>query len=262
MGAESCVLQFEPEKQVGAEAEAKAALAQFLKKSGALTQGSAIALELVIAKQTNRADMAVITKNLEIFEIKTSRDNLNRLDSQILSYETAAHFVNVVAATKHVNTVLSRVPAHVGILEIIKIGGTTAIRPVRAATESPKWQASAALELLPASEIRARLLGGIGPKSRAEILLQTAALPPERQREAVVKFLRERYRASTHAFLRLVRRRTVRPEDLNVLHIWSELNKTVPKNQHAKNTFNEEYLRFVGKSFGPVPDEVISLLNA
>lgn len=249
-------------KQVGAEAEAKAALVQYLRATGRMVRGAAIALELGIAKQSNRADAALITNKLELFEIKTRNDNLSRLDSQLESYGKVADFVTVVAATNHISVIISKVADHIGILEIISFEDTCQIRLVRDAKISPSWKPADALQLIPASEIRERLLGGTGPKNRADVILQAASLPPELQREAVVKFLRDRYRASTQAFLRLVRKRNAKPRDLAALHIWKQINLQSPLNMNIPIDFNDDYITFVGKCFGPIPDDVKNLLNA
>lgn len=246
----------------GAEAEAKACLVQYLRSTQQITFRTAIALELGIAKQANRADVAVITNLLTSFEIKTHSDNLRRLEAQLQSYEAAADLVTVVAATRHINAVLSRVPGYVGVLELLRIGGRAQIRPIREATRSPNWRASAALELLPANEIRKRLFQGEGPKRRSDLIEAVSRVSAEQQHKAVIDFLRERYIPSTRAFLRKVRRRAVYADDLAGLRIWNSLIEPSPEIITRNGTPTDlAYLLHVGKSFGPVPDEVKELLD-
>jgi hypothetical protein len=246
----------------GAEADAKACLVQYLRAQGRITARCAIALELSVAKQANRADMAVIGNKISVYEIKTHKDNLARLDNQIKSYDAIADHLTVVAATPHISTIITRVPQHVGILEITRFGGISKIRHVRDAQTSPNWQASSILSLLPATEIRDRLLGGVGPKRRADLLLAAELLPREKLHKTVTRFLRERYHRSTAEFLRDVKRRNVTPQDLATLSIWINRGSPPVEAEGPKTPIdNDGYLSHVGRSFGPVPDDVSVLLK-
>ena len=249
----------------GREAPAKAALVQFLRDTEALTSTTAVAVELGLAKQSNRADLVIIGNGLHFYEVKSRRDTLTRLEGQLASYEASGDTVTVVAASKHINTVLSRVSSHVGILEILDFGGDTRIRAVRAAAPSPNWKASAALELLPANELRARFLDGSGPKKRVEILARIAEVPAEKVKAEVVRFLRSRYLPTTKAFLRAVQRRIVKSEDLAALRIWSRDQERFPTAEVEPSEVHlngDSYLVHVGKSFGPVPEEIAHLLKS
>src|SRR5688572_19542885 len=74
--------------------------------------------ELGLAHAKGRVDVAVINGCIHGYEIKSPRDKLNRLDSQIELYRRTLHKLTLVAARKHVPEVLDRVPEWCGVLEV------------------------------------------------------------------------------------------------------------------------------------------------
>ena len=250
----------------GREPLAKAALVQFLRESGCIDRTTAIAAELAVAKQARRADLAVIGERVHFFEVKSRSDTLARLDGQLAAYETTGEMVTVAAASRHINAILSRVGEHVGVLEIVEFGGQTGVRSVRDASLSPNWNLASALQLLPASEIRTRLLDGVPLRRRADLMARAAELPKGRVRAQVVQFLKSRYLPTTKLFLRRVQRREVRADDLATLRVWLQRSTPVRPQVRAEQlspspeTDCQRYLFHVGKSFGPVPEDVQQLL--
>lgn len=63
-----------------------------------------------------KADVVVFNGTSTAYEIKSERDSLTRLHSQVNSYGTVFAAVNVVTSPKHVEQVLRQVPSHVGVL--------------------------------------------------------------------------------------------------------------------------------------------------
>lgn len=63
-----------------------------------------------------KADVVVFNGTSTAYEIKSERDSLTRLDSQVNSYGSVFAAVNVVTSPKHVEQVLRQVPSHVGVL--------------------------------------------------------------------------------------------------------------------------------------------------
>lgn len=81
-----------------------------------------------------RADVVVLNGTSTAYEIKSERDNLDKLESQISAYRSVFASVNVIAAQKHINTVLSSVPHDVGVQALSK---RYQISTIREATNDP-----------------------------------------------------------------------------------------------------------------------------
>ncbi|MHC4398293.1 MAG: sce7726 family protein [Planctomycetota bacterium] len=79
--------------------------------------GTLVIDELPICRHAARADLAVINGSLLGYEIKSERDTLRRLDSQMAAYDKVFEYATVVAANNHINELLRRVPAWWGVTE-------------------------------------------------------------------------------------------------------------------------------------------------
>ena len=249
------------------EPKAKAALINFLRRSGSLERTCALSAELIIDKQAARADLALVTgKSLHCFEIKTARDTLIRLDKQIEIYSAHADMVTVVAATRHVNAALSRLPKHVGIFELVSFSGSDDVRVVRQAKTSASHDPVAMLSLLPATEIQKRLLPNSNQRRRVDMVREASVLPADIIKAAVIDFMCERYRPTTSALLQATRRRAIKPDDLIHLRRWrAEGNADAAQGSSVRepviSNLDQETYRHVGQSFGPVPTEIRELLG-
>jgi hypothetical protein len=73
--------------------------------------------ELGLAHARSRIDVAVINGNLHGYEIKSAKDTLDRLGSQIGIYRQTLQKLTIVAAPKHVDGVLAQAPEWCGIIE-------------------------------------------------------------------------------------------------------------------------------------------------
>ncbi len=253
-----------------AEPRAKAALLNFLRTRKSLSKKSAVSTELIIDKHAVRADVVLCDANsLRCYEIKTEKDTLSRLPKQLDSYLRHTDYVTVVAATKHINAVLSRVPPYVGIYELTSFSGSVEVRVVREAAGSPLTDATAMLSLLPASHLRDTFKLGAGIRRRADILVQAATESDATKRAAVLEFIRFRYQPNTIALLDAAHRRPIRPADLTMLRRWARgRGEAAPPEAILTSTVDDgetrrdgEIYRFVGRSFGPVPDEVRAMLT-
>jgi hypothetical protein len=63
-----------------------------------------------------KADLVILNGTSTVYEVKSERDNLNRLENQISAYRKVFARVNVIAAEEHVCAVSGCVPSDVGIL--------------------------------------------------------------------------------------------------------------------------------------------------
>ncbi|MCW2370206.1 hypothetical protein M2336_001884 [Sphingobium sp. B1D7B] len=249
------------------EAMAKASLLDFLRSAGLLTPKAVATAELIFDKHSVRADVVMCDHtDIHCFEIKTERDTLTRLDRQLEVYNRHADFVTVVAATKHINTILSRVSSHVGIYEMVGFRCRNPIRVVREPEPSPYRHVDAMLSMLPVTELQARFQL-IGRLNRQDAIAKAVELPDAVKKQAVLAFLAERYGPNSRALLRATRRRRIQADDLSILRRWNQADRTV----EIKNVFpisggmrqiceDTEVYTHVGQSFGPVPAELRALL--
>ena len=67
-----------------------------------------------------RADVVVLNGTSTAYEIKSERDNLNKLETQISAYRSVFARVNVIAAHKHIDSILHSVPPDVGVQVLSK----------------------------------------------------------------------------------------------------------------------------------------------
>ncbi|GEM_PF-3670477 len=251
-----------------AEPRAKAALLNFLRSTGELSSQSSVTAELILDNYKVRADIAMCDRNsLYCYEIKTDRDTLTRLDRQLEVYGRHADFVIVVAATRHINAVISRVQPHVGILEIVGFDSADPVRVVRKATRSPAFDANALLSLVPAKDLQSRL-GITGRLRRHELIAKAVEMASEEKKQAVLAFFAERYGPNSRALWRAARRRKIRPSDLSILRRWGqsadvikECNVVQALPPASRGWSDAVVYSHVGKSFGPIPDELRALLT-
>lgn len=250
-----------------AEPKAKAALLDFLRSMGRLSSQSSVTAELILDNYRVRVDIALCDrKDLHCYEIKTERDTLARLDRQLEVYARHADFVTVVAATRHISTIISRVNPHVGIYEMVGFDSPHPLRLVREATRSPTFDADALLSLLPVKDLQSRL-AITGRRRRCEVVSEAAVLDVDKKKQAVLAFFAERYGPNSRTFWRATRRRKIRPEDLSILRRWDQQAKTIDQENFIlispparRSCPDAEVYRHVGRSFGPVPDELRALL--
>lgn len=249
------------------EAKAKAALLDFLRSRGLLTAKAAATAELILDKYSVRADIVMCDPtDFHCFEIKTDRDTLVRLDRQLEVYDRHADFVTIVAATKHINTIISRVSPHVGIYELVGFDCPNPIRVVREPERSPSREVDAMLSLLPVTELQARFALS-GRLNREEAVAQAIELPETVKKQAVLAFLAERYGPNSRALLRAARRRRIQTADLAILRRWNQGERaTETENVYQicgamrLRCHDAEVYSHVGRSFGPVPAELRAML--
>lgn len=73
--------------------------------------------ELGLAHAKSRIDVAVIDGCIHGYEIKSSKDTLDRLTTQVDIYRQTLQKLTIVAASKHVAGIMVRVPKWCGVIE-------------------------------------------------------------------------------------------------------------------------------------------------
>jgi hypothetical protein len=82
-----------------------------------------------------KADIAILNGTATVYEIKSERDSLTRLERQIAAYTTVFARVYVIAGENHVAAVMNSVPREVGIL---RLNSRHQISTVREAADRPE----------------------------------------------------------------------------------------------------------------------------
>lgn len=83
----------------------------------------------------SKADAVVLNGTSTVYEIKSERDSLARLASQLTDYQKVFARTNVITSKKQVSSVLAAVPEQVGVLCLTK---RYQISTIREATEQPE----------------------------------------------------------------------------------------------------------------------------
>jgi hypothetical protein len=65
-----------------------------------------------------KADIAILNGTTTVYEIKSERDSLTRLERQIANYRKVFASVFVIAGENHVDTVLNATPSDVGVMSL------------------------------------------------------------------------------------------------------------------------------------------------
>jgi hypothetical protein len=89
-----------------------------------------------------KADVAILNGTATVYEIKSERDSLSRLERQVTAYATVFAKVYVIAAESHVQAVANTVPDFVGIL---RLNSRHHISTMREAIDQPERTAPSAI---------------------------------------------------------------------------------------------------------------------
>ena len=101
---------------------------------------SCVVDEMGLSAHAARIDIGVINGQLVGYEIKSDRDNLDRLPHQLEVYNQIFDLVTVVCGPKHEKKLeawLANGFAHCGLLVTQKTDGASELREVRPATQNP-----------------------------------------------------------------------------------------------------------------------------
>lgn len=234
------------------EPAAKVGLLKLLEARRRL-DGATIISELVVGRQSNRADLVIASDRLACFEIKTCNDTLGRLKPQLASYVRCFDETTVVCATKHLEGALRQAPLYVGVIEMREARSDLKFVMKRAARRSTEVQVEGLLDLLPVENIRRLLDGEKLPRKRSDMIALAASLPFRTVHSAVMTFLHTRYRQSTAAF------RAARGHKSSDIALLQRLPRRAPSPSSAmyvRDGDERELFGFVGRSFGSVPAEI------
>jgi hypothetical protein len=123
--------------------------------------------EFWVPRSNERADLAVIGRSMDGFEIKTERDTLRRLPRQVEAYGRLFDRCSAVVAEKHLDATETMVPVWWGITTV-QVNGCVNFTKVRAPQRNPAIDREILVRLLWKDEvIRALAELGNTPKENA-----------------------------------------------------------------------------------------------
>lgn len=144
----------------------------------------------------NKADVAILNGTSTVYEIKSERDSLKRLQGQVTAYRDVFANVNVICGENHLNAVLVEVPADVGLLVLTDDFRITTVRKALNAPERVNPVAIfESLQLVEVKEILRQV--GLTPACRPNTQLHRALreqferLDPTDVHSAMVRVLRK-----------------------------------------------------------------------
>jgi hypothetical protein len=116
------------------DSDVRAAVRRALAKDYGDDPSTRIVEEMGIWSGTVRVDVAVINGELHGFELKSERDTLERLEAQRDLYNQVFDRVTLVAASRHLDTALRRIPEWWGVTRAVQEeDGSVRLRQVRRA---------------------------------------------------------------------------------------------------------------------------------
>lgn len=102
--------------------------------------GELVIHELGLAHAKRRVDIVVIEDEFHGYEIKSEKDNLDRLKGQLCIFAQALHRLTLVVATKHLEPTLKIIPAWCGLIEVrTNLEGHVKLHEVRKPKRSPSF---------------------------------------------------------------------------------------------------------------------------
>jgi hypothetical protein len=172
------------------ETEIRNALINRLSASASGAKAAFIS-EMFVDKFSRRADLVMANGKLSVFEIKSERDTLERLEGQISSYQNFFEEVTVVCATRHQVNVEALVPKNIGVWLIDTDGHLSVVRKAKAEQlpSIENW-----LSFLPVDELK-KLLRHKGLRAtgnRSNLVDAASLLPVKSVRTYVLSFLKRR----------------------------------------------------------------------
>jgi hypothetical protein len=83
-----------------------------------------------------KADLAILNGTATVYEVKSERDSLSRLERQVAAYSKVFAQVYVIAAENHINAVAGSLPESVGILRLTSRYRISTLREAADRTEN------------------------------------------------------------------------------------------------------------------------------
>jgi hypothetical protein len=220
------------------ETEIRNALISRLSASASGAKAAFIS-EMFVDKFSRRADLVMANGKLSVFEIKSERDSLDRLQGQVSSYQNFFEEVTVVCATRHQANVEALVPTNIGVWLIDSYGHMSIVRKAKAEQlpSIENW-----LSFLPVDELK-KLLRNKGLRAmgnRSNLVDAASLLPVKSVRTYVLSFLK---------------RRPVRIENLRAKKIEKQASSSADSTKYHMKQLHD-YIQSLPHSVSAIPRQI------
>ncbi len=180
-----------PESILGERAIRSQLLANISTKPGLVVE------EMGLLRGEYRVDVALVSNYLAGFEIKSERDNLDRLPRQRRMYGRIFDYVTLVTTERHVRAARKMIPRWWGIWLASTIDDRIRIEEVRVGAENTSLDPMALVQLLWREEARVLLARWGIEKTRSKTRddlcrMVVSVIPPSEIRSIVLQTLRQR----------------------------------------------------------------------
>jgi hypothetical protein len=137
-------------RQVGrtGDPEIRRALRVKLANEHAEQKDTVLIDELGICRGLGRIDLVVVNSVVHGYEIKSNRDSMRRLESQVEKYSRVLERATVVVGDRHLNAALDIVPDWWGVLLFQDDPKSSRFKSVRISKKNPKLDSRSLVELL------------------------------------------------------------------------------------------------------------------
>lgn len=198
------------------EAHMKALLLSHLKNRNKINSDDTIINEFTVDNYSRRVDLSIVSQDrFFAFEVKSKKDNLNRLEGQVEKYLQYFDKVIIFTDKKHLEKLTEMVPSNV---EIWELHGEKITCKKRGRTKKINSKEKL-INLMRADELyklASNAKKGKPPKTRAKLEIYLADIPTKIVREAAIKALKSRYKITNLLFWQNVSDK-VTPVDLKLL---------------------------------------------
>jgi len=133
---------------VPSDAEIRPALRAQLRAKHARQPDTVITEELGLCRGRVRVDLAVVNGLLHGYEIKSDRDSLRRLATQVYFYGQVLDRATIVAGERHLAHVLEQVPTWWGVMLLTPGRRQLRFKSIRSGQRNPSGDPRALVELL------------------------------------------------------------------------------------------------------------------
>lgn len=199
------------------ETQIKTRLLNYLISKGDLNSTMSVINEFTIDRLSRRADLVALdNKKMIAYEIKSEADSLKRLDGQVTKYLEYFDKVVIVAATKHVNSVITMAPQHVAVWEVTYDG----IKVRRRGKTKLINSKDNLLNLLNSKELlklSKELELDIKLRSRKSLEETLSKSSVHSLRKAVLDGIKQRYLSTNSSFWKSTDNRKVTTQDIKLL---------------------------------------------
>lgn len=173
--------------------------------------------ELHFRDGKRRADLVEVNGCLNVYEIKSDLDNLDRLADQLADYKNSFDTITVVATFKHIHALKTLCPRHIGLL-LFDDGG---LRRLRKPMRYKKFDGFSLAALLTQQEVN-NLVKSLQIKGRSNMSLTekrmciATKIEMESLKNDVLCQLKQRYKTNYSRFLSYRGQHTM-PDDVELL---------------------------------------------